>query len=410
MSKLRAVIRHEYGTIVKQPSFWIMMIAIPVIFAVIFGLVYLSGRASTDRLESLANDIKNVAIIDESGFVPNELVSQSGQQVRSFERLEETKADVASGELTGLVYYPENLEETKNFQVYVNSTDFTQISTVQSLGDSLLQVGIFAPLGSASVIELAQNGAQNELTTYENGQVSPGFNKYIVPGLFMAMFYLILFFSVGYILTSISEEKENRSMEMALTYLSPRTLIVGKLLGVILVTLTQLAFFATLGVLAFLVLSSTNIANIQLPAGIDLANLVFDPMTIFFSAGFLVAGFALFAGLMAATAAALPARQANGFSAVFYIAAFAPFYFIQLIVTDPENPVTTFVTYFPLTAPIVTLLRTTVDNMSVLQSSIALVVMVVSAILAMWLAVKIFPKGAIEYNNRISLKSVFSKQ
>lgn len=410
MSKLRAVIRHEYGTIVKQPSFWIMMIAIPVIFAVIFGLVYLSGRASTDRLESLANDIKNVAIIDESGFVPNELVSQSGQQLRSVEQLEDTKADVASGELTGLVYYPGDLEESKKFEVYVNGTDFTQISTVQSLGDSLLQVGIFSPLGSATVIELAQNGGQNELTTYEDGQVSPGFNKYIVPGIFMAMFYLILFFSVGYILTSISEEKENRSMEMALTYLSPRTLIVGKLIGVILVTLTQLAFFAALAALALLVVAPMNIADLQLPAGIDLANLVFDPLTIFFSAGFLVAGFALFAGLMAATAAALPARQANGFSAVFYIAAFAPFYFIQLIMTDPENPVTTFVTYFPLTAPVVTLLRTTVDNMSVLQSSLALIVMVVSAILAMWLAVKIFPKGAIEYNNRISLKSVFSKQ
>lgn len=409
MSKLRAVIRHEYTTIVKQPSFWIMMLALPVIFGVIFLMMFLSGKASTDRLDSLAKDIQNVAVIDESGFVPAEIVQAGGQQSKPAADLESLKKEVSEGERAGLIYYPENLAETKNYEVYVDGNDLSRVQTVQSLGDSLLQASLFAPLGSPEVIALAQDGGTNTLVTYENGQVSAGFNRYIIPGLFALAFYLILFFSVGYILTSISEEKENRSMEMALTYLRPRILILGKLLGVILVTITQLAFMGALIGIALLVLTNTNNLAIQLPAGIDLANLVFDPIAIFFGAGFLISGFMLYAGLMAITAAALPARQANAFSAVFYIAGFAPFYMISLILTDPTNPVATFVTFFPLTSPIVTLIRNTVGNMGIVESSLALLVMTTFTLIAVWLAVKIFPKGALEYQNPLSFKSLFKK-
>lgn len=407
MSKLRAVIRHEYTTIVKQPSFWIMMLALPVIMGVVFLMVFLSGKASTDRLDSLASDIKNVVIIDDSGFVPNEIVQAGGQQARAVSELSAAKEDVADGTLTGLVYYPKDIAETKKYEVYVNGDDLTRVQTVQSLADTMLRTSLFAPLGSADVIELAQGGGSSTLVTYEDGKEGAGFNKYIIPGLFALAFYLILFFSVGYILTSISEEKENRSMEMALTYLRPRILILGKLIGVILVTITQLAFMGALIAIALLVLTQTNAMAIQLPAGIDLAKLVFDPVAIFFGAGFLISGFMLYAGLMAITAAALPARQANAFSAVFYIAGFAPFYMIQLILTDPSNPITTLVTFFPLTSPIVTLVRNTVGNMGVAEASLALLVMTTFTLIAVWLAVKIFPKGALEYQNPLSFKSFF---
>jgi len=383
------------------------MIALPLIIGVVFLLVFISDKASTDRLDSLANEIKNVAIVDESGYVPARVIEAGGQQSRPASDLSELKQEVAEGKLNGLIHYPADLTESKNFEVFVNSTDLSRVQTVQSLADSLLQASLFAPLGSADVIALAQNGASSTLVTYENGKVSPGFNKYIVPGMFALAFYLILFFSIGYILTSISEEKENRSMEMALTYLRPRLLILGKLIGVILVTLTQLAFMGALIAIALLLLTQTDALTLQLPAGIDLAKLVFDPVAIFFGAGFLIAGFMLYAGLMAITAAALPARQANAFSSVFYIAGFAPFYMIQLILTDPTNPVTTFVTFFPLTSPIVSLVRNTVGNMGIAESSLALATMTAFMLLAVWLAVKIFPKGALEYQNALSFKSLF---
>lgn len=405
MSKLSAVIRHEYTTIVKQPSFWAMMIAIPVLMGVIIAISFFGSQATEDKIESLSKEIQNVAVVDESGLVMEPLVSASGQRYEAPSKYEALKADVADGDLNGLIYYPSNLKENREYKVFVNGNDFTRITTIMSLGDNILKASLYAPLGSAEVISLAQGGASSTLTTFEAGRQTAGFNEYIVPGLFAVMFYLILFFSIGYILTSISEEKENRSMEMALAYLQSRTLIIGKLVGVILVTLTQLAFFAAVTVAAYFIAQAMGSGALTLPAGINLSQLVFDPTAILFGFGFLIAGFMLYAGFMAITAAALPARQANSFSAVFFLGGFSPFYFLTLILADPENPVVKFTTFFPLTSPTVSLIRNTVGNMSVLEASLSLVFMTVCMFGAVWLAVKVFPKGALEFQNRLSFKA-----
>jgi ABC-type Na+ efflux pump permease subunit len=77
MSKLQSVIRHEYLTIVRQPSFWILMIAIPVLFTAVIGLTFLGNQSSANRIQELAKDLKNVAIIDDSGLIKKDVVSAS---------------------------------------------------------------------------------------------------------------------------------------------------------------------------------------------------------------------------------------------------------------------------------------------------------------------------------------------
>jgi len=210
-------------------------------------------------------------------------------------------------------------------------------------------------------------------------------------------------------LTSVSEEKENRSMEMVLTYVKPRQLIVGKLLAVCLVTLTQVAFFALLAVAAFLIIQQMG-NTITLPAGIAMDKISFDLMPIFFGAAFLVVGFLMFAGFMTATAAAAPStKEANSFSSVFFIGAFIPFYFISLLLTDPENPIVRFLTFFPLTSPVITLIRNTVGNMSTLESWLALGVMTIFMLGSIWLAVRAFKLGALEFSQSIKLSKLFKR-
>lgn len=408
-NNLPAVIRHEYLTIVRQPSFWIVMIAIPLLLAAVIGMSYFGEKSSTERFEKIAKEMKNVSIIDESGLINRDIVTGGGLDFADPSQTASLKEQVRLDKKEALIVYPRNLETNQKYQVYVSSTDFTIGESVKGLADGLLKSSIYAPLGSANVIALAQNGGQAEVVTYENGEVSPGFNAYIVPGFFVVLFYLIFAFSVSYMLTSVAEEKENRSMEMVLTYIKPQVLIIGKLAAVTLVTLTQIAFFTLLAIVAFLVVRSIDASVLTLPAGIELSKLVFDPVTIFFSFAFLVVGFLMFAGFMTATAAATPGpKEANSFSAVFFVGAFAPFYVAMLILTDPENPITKFVTFFPLTSPVVTLLRNTVGNMSLLESILALVVMTIFMVLTILLTIRIFRRGALEFNSRLSLKSLFS--
>lgn len=206
-------------------------------------------------------------------------------------------------------------------------------------------------------------------------------------------------------LTSVSDEKENRSMEMVLTYVNPRTLIIGKLLGVTLATLTQIAFFGLVAVIGFIILKNTG--NINLPFGIDLTKIPFDPVTLLISAGYLVAGFTLYAGLMITVAATAPsAKEANSFSSVFIISAIVPFYFISLLVTDPSNAVAIFLSYFPLTSPVADLVRNTVGNLDIGTALGALSILIASAAASIWLAVKAFRLGALEFAQTIRLSNL----
>lgn len=198
-------------------------------------------------------------------------------------------------------------------------------------------------------------------------------------------------------------------MEMVLTYVKPRTLIVGKLIGVSLVTLTQILFFIAMAIVGYLFLQQTS-GTTSLPAGIEMNRIVFSFWPIFFGFAYLVVGFLMFAGFMIATAAAAPSsKEANNFSSFFFLAAFLPFYLIMTIITDPTNTIVQVLTYLPFTSPVVTLIRNTVGNMSLIESWAALAVMIVGMILSIWIAIRAFRLGALEFGQTIKLGKLFKK-
>ena len=409
MAKLSSVIRHEYTTIIKQPSFWIAMIAIPVLVAVIIGLNFFATKSSSDRIDNLAKDLKNVAIVDESGLLNQKVVESAGFSISPTSETDSLREEVRTEKKEALIIFPESLKKDRNYQVYLSTTDFTKMSSVSSLADNLLKTSLFLPLGSAEIITLAQNGANSQITTYKNGAETAGFNEYVIPAIFVILFYIIFAFSISYMLTSISEEKENRSMEMVLTYVKPRTLIVGKLIGVSLVTLTQILFFIAMAIVGYLFLQQTS-GTTSLPAGIEMNRIVFSFWPIFFGFAYLIVGFLMFAGFMIATAAIAPSsKEANNFSSFFFLAAFLPFYLIMTIITDPTNTIVQVLTYLPFTSPVVTLIRNTVGNMGIVESWAALSVMIIGMILSIWIAIRAFRLGALEFGQTVKLGKIFKK-
>lgn len=409
MHKLNTVIRHEYLTIIRQPSFWIAMVAFPLLFAGIFALNYISNQSSSNRIDELSKSLQDVAVVDESSLISQEVVASYSLTLHPAEDKEELRQSVQDGGTEALIVYPESIAEDKSYDIYLKSTDFTVSSGVDSLADSILETSLYLPLGDPSIIALAQNGAQSHQVTYDNGQETAGINEYVVPGFLLLLFFVIFLFSVGYMLSSVSEEKENRSMEMVLTYVNPRYLIVGKLLAVTLVTLTQLIFIAALS-LAALGVAHLMGSTITLPAGIDLSEIVFDPVKIAFGLSFVIVGFLLYAGFMTIVAAASPSsKEANNFSAIFYMAPWVPIWFLMSILTDPENRTVQFLSYFPLTSPVVALLRNMIGNMSLIESALVLAVMVGFMVLTIALAVRTFSRGALEFSKTISFTSLFKK-
>lgn len=180
MSKLLSVIRHEYLTVVKQKGFWAYMIAMPLIFLIVFLLIGLSERSDNTSLEKIASDLKGVAVIDSSGLVSKEIVEANGQTVYPASQLDALRDEVESGERKGLIYYPADIAETRQYQIYISGVDFIFSTSVSEVGGALLKSSLYAPIGSTEKIALAQLGADGVTTTFANGTTSVGFTRFIV--------------------------------------------------------------------------------------------------------------------------------------------------------------------------------------------------------------------------------------
>ena len=79
------------------------------------------------------------------------------------------------------------------------------------------------------------------------------------------------------------------------------------------------------------------------------------------------------------------------------------------IVTDPANPIVQTLTYLPFTSPVVTLIRNTVGNMGLMESWIALGVMIIGMVLSIWIAIRAFRLGALEFGQTVKLRKIFKK-
>lgn len=402
--KLKAVIRHEFLTIIKQPSFWISLFAVPLIT----GVVILIGMISNTSETVDKNDKKfSVSLIDKSGLISPSVAQANGFTIETPEKESQLKSAVKSGALDGLVVYPSDLEKTGTYQLFADNSDRDNGAVVTELSRSALQQSVLAPLGSESLARLATTGGAGNLEAFVDGKQPRQFIEYVVPGAFLLLFYTVLIFSVGYALTSVSEEKENRSIEMVLSYVKPRTLILGKLLAIILVTLAQITIILTMAGIGLLIARAMG-NDLSLP--FDLAQLTFVPFEILIGVSFLVVGFIFYVALMAMIGAIFPSsKEAGSFSTVFFILPAVPFWGFDAITTQANSVFTQILTFFPLTSPTTVLLRNAAGNLSAIEGLISLAILVITTVVTITLAAKAFKLGTLEFSERIKFSALLKK-
>jgi len=399
--KLRAVIRHEYTTIVKQPSFWISLIFVPLLMAAI---VLINVLTEESKNVDPTKEKVTVALVDESNLIDSNIAASYNLQVKAASNIPALKQQVKNGELDGLIIYSKDLQQSGKYQMYSDNTDKDNGAVVSQIGTTLLQQSLLAPLDD-DVAVLAVSGGQGDMQSYKNGKPAREFNEYVVPGAFLILFYVVLIFSVSYALTSVSEEKENRSIEMVLSYVKPRTLIRGKLFGIILVTLTQIAIIALMAIAGLLVARAFG-NELSLP--FDFNQLSIVPFEILIGLGFLIVGFIFYVALMAMIGAIFPSsKEAAGFSTVFFVLPAVPFWGIDAILNQPHGAFTQILTYFPLTSPTTVLLRNAAGNLTPVEGLVSLVVLIVATVLTVLLTAKAFRLGTLEYSERIKISSLF---
>ena len=217
-----------------------------------------------------------------------------------------------------------------------------------------------------------------------------------VPLVFVGLFMISIFITSGYLLQSVTEEKENRVVEIVLSSIPPLPLMAGKILGLGGAGLTQVGIWVLTAIVAIPLLSSQvgDISSIEVDATILVLALVY------FVLGYLAYG-AIFAAIGAVAPGNREAQQYSGFLGFF---AAIPFILFAVFLSDIESTVVTALALFPLTTPTAMLLVLGLsDEIPWTLVGASVVSLTLFAILATWASARIFRATVLLYGVRPSL-------
>jgi len=402
-NKILLVAKKEYLKIVQKPSFWIMIIIIPVVYLI---LAAISGTSASSVEKKVAEEVKNVhavLIVDSSGLISDQLIAGIYQRAESKEA---AVAQVESGKVDAAFVYPADFSESKKIELYAQDTSLISRGRFNTVAQDLVKQSILQEIKEPDKMAIFNSPLQVTSTLYKEGKVvDQRFETFIIPIASVLIYFLLVMFSSNFMLSSVSEEKENRMIETVLSVINSRQLIWGKLVGLTLVSLTSLVVLAVL--LAGIIAVSTNIFPIKIDwSAIDL-NIGQVLLALFYTIG----GFLFMSSIMVGVGAAMPKyREAQQFSAIFIILSILPIYFASILIAEPTGTIARVVSFTPFTAPLILIFRSSIGALSGWESILGIVTMIAYVAIGFYLAFKLFEIGSLELSKRISFKSVFKKE
>ena len=410
MYNLGTVLKFEVFRALKKPTFWAAIFAIPLIYGVIFGFSAISNAQTRENQEKLAKETFSFDIQDESSMISKDIIAGmkgniSKNKAASIEKVKDQKIDA-------FYFIPKDLVREK-VEIYAKNVNINENAKYSAVLKSILK-NSSAKATSANQLVLINETYKTEQTIFKNGQKYEQIYEMIAPGIFLFVFYFITVFLSNRMLTSKTEEKENRVTEIILTSISARTLILGKIISIIVLGIVQILTLLLTGVVMLFLISNVGdlAKNINLPdLSTILPNIRWEFSTIAISAIILIAGFMMVTGFIVALGAMMPtAQEASNYFGMIIMTLMAPLFVLPSFFVSEPNEIVIFLSYFPLTSPISLLLRNMLGTLSFSEALVGILLLIIFAIVAIWLAVRIFRFGTIAYGSKINLKSIFSKK
>ena len=401
MHNLSTVITFEVIRVLKKKSFWAMVFGFPIMIGAVFGIVFLSNNATRDAADKLKEQTFSIAITDDSHLLSPQITSAFHAKMTTKEA---GIAAVKNGTVDAYFYYPADVS-AHHIEIYGKNVGLFENGRYSSVALALLSQSVQNTV-SPQIRTVLQNAAASDTTIYRDGRAYDPFKEMILPGIFLVLFYVLMSFFAGQALTSTTEEKENRVIEMILTTIEARTLIIGKIISLIVLMLIQGVLVVAPVLIGYLLFRD----QLNLP-NIDLSGLPVDWARIGVAAVIFALSFAFFTGVLVLIGATMPtAREANQFMGFVMIALYGPLYAVSLFISMPDAPIVRFLSLFPLTSPIPLLMRNAAGNLQPWEIAAGALILLTSSIFVLILAVRVFRFGALEYSRKVSLKEMFARR
>jgi ABC-2 type transport system permease protein len=398
VNKTLLIFRHEFLHTIKRVGFIIMTLIVPVIALLAIGIFQLvSANAGPAVVETTT-----IGYVDEAGGFDS-YTTQANIELVSFDTQDEATAVLISGDVAEYFIIPADYTSTGVINRFTLTRELETPTTTITALKNFLTSNLLEGKVPADTIELVEKSLSLITTRLtETGEVATeqgGFGNVIIPGIFSLLLALSLQLSCVYLVQGLGDEKEGRLIEVLLSSVNTRQLLVGKVLGLGTAGLVQvIVWLASLPLLLNLASSTFGgfFSTIQLPANFIVLGIVY-----------FILGYALFAALSAGVGAISPsAREGQQLIPIFTLLLFVPLWFSSILFAFPNSPLWLVLTILPVTAPIAVMLRLGVTGVAAWELGVSIAVLALSIILIMFLAIRAFRVYLLMYGKRPNLGEV----
>ena len=399
MNKIWLIFKHEYTRHVLRKRFIITVFSMPLFIGVMMVASIASSMMSINR--SPVGYVNQSDVLN--GFTPDPPKKEFLQtEVEFIEFDSESKAEIALENKSIQAYFVLDTDNNETINAQLVYYKFPANSIQEQFSDQVKQYLIKSQ--PAAVVTRLTEGFHMTLLSAD-GSRKMGENdwiNYVVLFGTGILFIVVLFTSSGYLMSALVEEKENRTMEILITSVSPDQLMAGKVLGNLSVGLTQMSVWVITLILGYLI-GKSQFNWLQ--------NLHISPGEILTLAAIMLPGFILVAALMAMLGTTVTeAREAQQMSGLITLPIVAPYWISTPIIMNSNGGLAVALSFFPLTAPVTMSIRTAMSVVPIWQVTLSSAILFLTAAGAIWLSARAYRLGMVRYGKKVSLRELIGKQ
>lgn len=430
MNKIILIIQREYLTRVKKKSFLVTTLLIPILGAVLL--------SSMIFLASKSEESQTIVVQDESGIFEGKLkvkakaytvlYSKPNGNESNKEILTRLDADILVHIFPFKNNKPDSILIFKEGGVSLSAKDFIgyqlesiyQVKLMEDAGINKQQIDSI----NSSTLSIKSYDLENNKET--NSEIASGIG-YVMGFL---IYFIIFIYGAG-VMRGVMEEKTNRIAEVIVSSVKPFQLMMGKIIGIGLVGLTQFGLWGIIMVVLRLVLPMfiPSLGMDSLSAGVNVGAHEMEAMrsiddsqkmqflqavmnqnwslilgSFFF---YFLGGYFLYASMFAAVGSLVneDPQEAQQLTLPITMPIIFGFIIMGITVKDPNSGLSVFGSLFPLTSPIVMLARIPY-GVPVWQLILSMVLLVGGFLLMTWLSAKIYRTGILLYGKKTSWKEI----
>ena len=415
MSKTGLVIRREYMTRVRKRTFIISTILLPVLYiALIFGTSYFAARSSK---------VLKVALIDSSGYFTRAMVETANRQDSS-SRLEYVTlhTDSLIANYTEMGYDGYMVIPARTWE---QGIDQVTLRTRKTYGTAPVMQVQSKLNGMWSSVKSEKLGLDASKTTILNQRIDvraeneedKKSNAEIASGIGYACGFLIYFILLIYgsqVMMGVMEEKTNRIAEVVVSSIKPFQLMLGKIVGIGLVALTQFILWILFIFLIYNITASSGKTDMMsgIVGGVQqIFTSINIPLILFCFAFYLLGGFFFYSSLYAAIGSAVneDMREAQSLSFPVTMLVIFSIFLMTMAMADPTGKLAFWASIIPISSPIVMMARIPFGvpgTVPYWELALSMGLLVLGFIFTTWFAGKIYRTGILMYGKKPSWKEM----